>query len=292
MTIGQSPILAAILSNEALRPSASESSLDPAARSSPIDLAPHPFPKPNEPATAASSKSRSISPIDAPHDLSPILPAASPPNWSGPVSAPHPVEPEPTTFVTPAPQQGTPPDTASPSAAEDADEYQAEKLAANVWRFAPAPRSPLDLNSMIGRLSELFHIYLVTEEAAGAAQQLTSAVALRQTRLGQELILVECAYGLALIDLLRNDATRGRSLMIASAATHEDVANSLRNQLFSFRRPSIFVTQISTATNSQAETLLEGKIAVLVTDESDWEIFAAIDPRTEFRLLGFSQPPR
>jgi hypothetical protein len=45
------------------------------------------------------------------------------------------------------------------------------------------------------------------------------------------------------------------------------------------------------ATQSLADVILWGKIAVLTAESGPWELISTVDPQAEFQFLGFDRPP-
>ncbi len=171
-------------------------------------------------------------------------------------------------------------------------EYVADKLAANVWRYHRASDLGLDLETVVGRLAELFNIFLVVPPPTAARLSNQGIFSARIAEINVGISLIVNPDVTSVLKLLKDSSTRDEVLLIASNSSLDELSASVQQHSFTFGRPSIFTTQILVANQSLADEILLGKIAILSTEHGAWELFSTIDPDAEYQYLGFDRAPR
>ncbi len=169
-------------------------------------------------------------------------------------------------------------------------EYATEKLAGHIWRYHPAPESSLDLETVVGRLAELFDIFLVVSPSTAARLATHRLLPDRMTEINVHMSLIENPDLSATMTLLRGENSRQEVMLIASRSGLSELAASLQEHAFTFGRPSIFTMQVSVAHPSLLEQVMFGKVAVLTTESGDWDLYSMVDPSEEYQFLGFDRP--
>ena len=181
--------------------------------------------------------------------------------------------------------------TETPPIVPGGSEYATEKLAGNIWRYHPSPEAGLDLETVVGRLAELFDTFLVLSPSTAARLANQRLLPDRMAEINVNMSLIENPDLSATLTLLRGEPSRQEVMLIASRSGLHELAANLQEHAFTFGRPSIFTMQVSVAHRSLLEQFMYGKVAVLTTESGQWDLYSMVDPNEEYQFLGFDRPP-
>lgn len=169
--------------------------------------------------------------------------------------------------------------------------YQATQLSEVLWQLSTESLTEFSLSEIIRTLGGKHDCFVCGDSSILGRSDDVARENVSYRQLDEDVVIRQLSTD-EVIQLFESPDICRVATIIFSSQPFDSVCQSVSRHLFSFRRPSIFATQICVATAGVARKLFSELVAVLIAIESQqWQVFTSVPVDHSWQELGLPNQP-